>query len=788
MSMIMNHNITSLMGQRIMNKNSLAMKRSLEKLSSGLRTKIAHMDHTAEMAIGEVMRSRIAGMQKGVSNSQDGISMIQTAIGGLDQTQSMLNRMRELSVQAANDALTQQDRSYIQVEINEIRDQVDRIGNSTQFNRKNILSGDNAVLWSSTDNDVRAIIQGGLRTIDNYGQKISVDGNFKISVDSKAGQAQVQKSDIFKVRHDNTLSDKNVNASLGVDDVSTLGNIPAGNYSLSLSAGEADDAKITGAFGFDGNVSEIFDFELSDELSDNANVLFEVTSLNEINGTVSLRATANILTQEGASRTARVDNIMLSEDGAAINLSDLFGDNSATMSINSLEGINVGAKFAVNFSAQSPADNAIGIDISATLDSSDINNWNGGPFNGESLHYVLDGEQTGGKEINFTNFFVNGKTGAVSQGSIVLNTDSGFRSSEVSGGKLDVSENEGEILASFDANYAGKVASGNTKLRDIDKFWDTQGNFLLDNPQELILTQGDGTQAKVMLYADDTLSDAAAKLNKAIGVGLGQAKYVDDASKFVSFIDGPTSGSEAVAGTMVIRSVVSGRKGEITISGNEDLLRGLSLNEIQSSKENSYNVSVRDAHTGEVIANSVKITGNKLIGAIHKNIDVEFESMYGINVKWNDSTKSFENIDGNQNEITIHLADNTSVLQTGTGEGEDVMVNIGDMRAHALGLDDINVMSQEAAARSITIIDHAADKVSMQMAKLGASQNRLEHHINNLTKEMEALEGANSNIRDTDYAKEVLEFTRIRILMDANSAMLAQSNAIQQQSILSLMR
>ena len=245
---------------------------------------------------------------------------------------------------------------------------------------------------------------------------------------------------------------------------------------------------------------------------------------------------------------------------------------------------------------------------------------------------------------------------------------------------------------------------------------------------------------------------------------------------------------EAVAGTMVIRSVVSGRKGEITISGNEDLLRGLSLNEIQSSKENSYNVNVRDAHTGEVIANSVKITGNKLIGAIHKNIDVEFESMYGINVKWNDSTKSFENIDGNQNEITIHLADNTSVLQTGTGEGEDVMVNIGDMRSHALGLDDINVMSQEAAARSITIIDHAADKVSMQMAKLGASQNRLEHHINNLTKEMEALEGANSNIRDTDYAKEVLEFTRIRILMDANSAMLAQSNAIQQQSILSLMR
>ena len=786
MSMIMNHDITSLMGQRIMNKNSLAMKRSLEKLSSGIRTKIAHMDHTAEMAIGEVMRSRVYGIEKALYNSQDGISMIQTAVGGLDQTQSMLNRMRELSVQASNDALTQQDRSYIQVEINEIRDHIDRIGNTTQFNRKNILSGDSAVLWSSSDKNVKALIHGGLRTIDNYGQKISVDGNFKISVESEAGKAQVQKSDIFKVRHDGTLSNKNVNDSLGVNDVSTLGNLPAGNFSLSLTEGDSDDVKITGAFGFDDNVNEIFDFSLSDGLTENASVLFEVTNVDETSGTVSLRATANILTQEGASRTARIDNIMLSEDGAGINLSEIFGDDSATISLNDFDSVKEGAKFVANFSAQSPADNAIGIDISATLDSSDPNNWNGGPFNGESLHYVLDGEQTGGKEISFTNFFLNSKTGTVSQGSIILDTNSGFRSSEAAGGRLESSE--GEIIASFDTNYAGKVADGSTKLRDVDKFWDSQGNFLLDNPQELMLTQGDGTQAKVMLYAEDTLNDIATKLNKAIAVGLGQADYVDDASKFVSFIDGPTSGSEAVAGTMVFRSVVAGKKGEITISGNEELLRGLSLNELQASKENSYYISVNDAHTGEVIAERTKITGNKLIGTIHKNIDVEFAPMFGINVKWNDSTKTFDNVDGNQNDITLHLADNTTVLQTGAAEGEDVMLNIGDMRSHALGLDSVNVMSREAAARSISIIDLATDHVSMQMAKLGASQNRLEHHINSLTKEMEALTDANSNIRDTDYAKELLEYTRMRILMESNSAMLAQSNAIQQQSILSLMR
>ena len=76
----------------------------------------------------------------------------------------------------------------------------------------------------------------------------------------------------------------------------------------------------------------------------------------------------------------------------------------------------------------------------------------------------------------------------------------------------------------------------------------------------------------------------------------------------------------------------------------------------------------------------------------------------------------------------------------------------------------------------------------MQQAKLGAAQNRLEHHIGNLTDEMEALNDAVSTISDTDYATELMEYTKIKILMESNTAMLAQSNALQQQSILSIMR
>lgn len=783
----MNHDMTAIMGQRIMQRNSLAMRRSLEKLSTGMRTKIPDLDNTAELAIGETMKSRIYGMEKALNNSQDGISLIQTASGALESTQSLLMRMRELSVQAANDVLTQQDRSYIQVEINEIRDEITRIGDTTQFNRKNILSGDSAVLWSTTGKNVKAIIHGGLRSIDNYGQKSDVDGNFKISVRTTAGKAQVQKSDIFRIKHDDVLTDKNVNSDVGVKDVEISGEIPSGKYNLTLSQGAGQEAKVTGSFGIggqdeDGNVykfDDAFTLETSNGLADNASILFEVQNVNSNNGTVTLKATANILTSEGISKRKTLDNILLTEGSDSVNLDGLFGSDSLGIKLENSDYVNEGAKFSVSVSANSQIENSIGIDITGT--NSEI-------FKDETLHYVLDGNQTGNKEIKFSNFFVNENSQQVTEGTITLTTDNSFRSADV-GGRLNPDENTS--LSSFEANYVGKIAGGDTKLRDVDKFWTVDGVFVLDEPRELTLTQGDGKQARIMLYADDTLNDVAKKLNNAVSIGLGQAQYVDEGAKFVTFVEGSTKGLESVEGTFVIRSVVAGEQGEIVLSGNEDVLKAFSLNTIQESKENQYDITVSDAHTDNLIAESVKITGNRLVGVIHQNVDVEFDSNFGLNIGWNDSTKNFEFTDttnGQGSEFILHLADNTTVLQTGTGEGEDVMLNIGDMRAHALGLDSVNVMSQKSAAKALTIIDSAIDRVSMQQAKLGAAQNRLEHHIGNLTDEMQALIEANSTIMDTDYAKELMEFTRIRILMESNSAMLAQSNALHQQSILSIMR
>lgn len=138
--MIINHNISALNAWRGLSQTNSAMSKSLEKLSSGLRINRA-ADDAAGLAISEKMRGQIRGLNQAVRNAQDAISLIQTAEGALNETHSILQRMRELAVQAANDTNTIDDRREIQKEINELIDEIDRIAQQTEFNTQKLLNG-----------------------------------------------------------------------------------------------------------------------------------------------------------------------------------------------------------------------------------------------------------------------------------------------------------------------------------------------------------------------------------------------------------------------------------------------------------------------------------------------------------------------------------------------------------------------------------------------------------------------------------------------------------------------
>ncbi|GAA0117246.1 flagellin N-terminal helical domain-containing protein [Clostridium senegalense] len=142
--MIINHNMNALNAHRSMVGNTGAAGKSMEKLSSGLRINRAG-DDAAGLAISEKMRGQIRGLDQAQRNSQDGISLIQTAEGALNETHSILQRMRELAVQGGNDTNNTSDRGQIQKEIEQLTSEINRISNTTEFNTKKLLNGDTDV-------------------------------------------------------------------------------------------------------------------------------------------------------------------------------------------------------------------------------------------------------------------------------------------------------------------------------------------------------------------------------------------------------------------------------------------------------------------------------------------------------------------------------------------------------------------------------------------------------------------------------------------------------------------
>ena len=143
MALVINTNTSSYNAQMQLNKTNNSMQTAMERLTSGLRINSAK-DDAAGLAIGNTMTSQIRGLSQAMRNANDGISLAQTAEGAMDETNSILQRMRELGVQAANDTNTSGDRQKIAEEISALSSEVDRIANTTTFNGQKILASANS--------------------------------------------------------------------------------------------------------------------------------------------------------------------------------------------------------------------------------------------------------------------------------------------------------------------------------------------------------------------------------------------------------------------------------------------------------------------------------------------------------------------------------------------------------------------------------------------------------------------------------------------------------------------
>jgi flagellin-like hook-associated protein FlgL len=254
----------------------------------------------------------------------------------------------------------------------------------------------------------------------------------------------------------------------------------------------------------------------------------------------------------------------------------------------------------------------------------------------------------------------------------------------------------------------------------------------------------------------------------------------------------PKDGSlQSVNGTLLLHSPLLGNVGRISLSGDERLIKALGFMEIQSAVNTVYDFSISDAHSGSLIKSGVRISGNTLYGELQENIDVRLTNNFAIKADGKNLASggygTFVFSEGGADNFILHIAADSVVLQIGANQGENMLISFGDTSSAALGVDKVNVTDRELAARAVTIIDNAINKVSTKRARLGAYQNRLEHTITNLTAASANTTASESRIRDADMAKEMINFTRLNILSQAGSSMLGQANQFP-QSVLTLTR
>ena len=211
--MVVQHNLTAMNSNRMLGVTTSAQAKSTEKLSSGYKINRA-ADDAAGLSISEKMRKQIRGLTQASSNAQDGISAVQTAEGALNEVQDMLQRMNELAVKAANGTNSEDDRNYIQDEVNQLIKEIDRVSTTTKFNETYLLKGDDTVKFTATPT-------AGLATTLTDGSD-TAQAKIEITIAANSYKTEGGKSDVtfslmgknFSVRLEETDDNKTLATKL----------------------------------------------------------------------------------------------------------------------------------------------------------------------------------------------------------------------------------------------------------------------------------------------------------------------------------------------------------------------------------------------------------------------------------------------------------------------------------------------------------------------------------------------------------------------------------------------
>ena len=774
--MITNTNLFSLSSLVAAGRNQGDLSQSINRLSSGLRIN-SFMDDPSRMSISEKMRGFILGLQTSSQNAQDGISYLQTAEGATTEITNMLQRMRELSVEGANGVYSANDRLEIQKEIDQLKAEIDRISETTQFNTKKLINGESSGAWNSGTDKISAVINGTV-----------ADGNYDISVDVKPGQNQVQSTQIFTLREGELGAYVGNQGTTNIGEVSSPDNIKdTADGSYNVTVANPTDGGVAGA-----DMNSSMDF-INSYQKEGSNMAFGTVSATALktneSGYFMIEFTENSTTAEnGAGYRVKFISAETGEEGQWIDFETEDGKLKGSYDSN---GFNL--EFEIPMLAGADTVNDGDKFLFSVTDAKDVTNnedlmANGGGalqisqngVQGPVIVYNQPNSLTKPDDkdgiVEYNNVTVHmvtldSKTGTFDTGEITL----GFQENTGAAGN-------GQTLggtASIEVRKGGEAATATTKLSELANFVDENGVELFASTQELKI-YGNNTNTTIYLEGDDTIQDVVEKITKAITQDLGMGSGLTEVDKkLVSFNQIEGTGFGVVPGTMILQSALTGKDGELSFIGSQKLMDALGLEVVQESSQNIQTITATDNLTGVVVGE--RVTSNSRVTDVIPGIDLIVDTRTGVDAYYNTGTGKIDFKPSNRLEnqnLNLHIVDARTEIQIGTEKGEKLDVSLPALNTAALGIGNTNINTQEDAQRAITEIDNALSKVVSARSKIGAHVNRLNSTINTLATAEENTTASESRIRDTDIAKETTAMTTAQVAYQANIAILAQANQI----------
>ena len=745
--------------------NNRSLNKNLEKLSTGYKINRAG-DDAAGLAISEKMRAQISGLEGATKNAKDGISLVQTAEGALTEVHDMLNRMTTLAEQSANGTYQDElDREQLNKEINQLQSEIDRIADSTNFNGLKLLDGSLAEKNTITNTETQLMTIKGTKadgTGDNTGATVStayataVGETYTAKItDAATGKFEALSfnfTDKDGAEHNLTLASQAATDIISQDNlVSALNGT---TEKLVLSPTDSDEKPEDALKAFRDTFT----------VSKGASGEIKFTVKNEAVGArmINVKASTDQTTLADAMSSTNLKSVDMSKaDGKKEGLVLTIGGTAAAGERVQIGGktyefvtgatdsaATAGATAVVAGNQQTAtknlyaALNADGYDVSLESDGSD------GKIRFTNLDQISETQAGGAVSVSSSNLAVEDQE-ATKQTSTI--TVSGTAATTGKNGTISVSyvdaagKNQSKEISfkttggvNTDATAISDALKADTDLNGLFEFDNTTAGKIKITSRSTDNTMNQIGSITVKTDADTSNSEVDITSATTITAGLNDGKSIElkDGTKNIAAGDTVTVNGKTYEFAAHSAAEVA--------DGNVRVLMGA------NGKDSMKNLS--DAMTDDGILNSYDASSGKIVFSDRDNIPET--STGGLTLQIGDTADSY-------NKLTVSVA---------------------DMHSAALGIskEDIDIGTQEGAAAALDKIKAAVNKVSDVRGNLGALQNRLDHTINNLGVMRENIQNAESQIRDTDVAEEMMTYTKNSILNQSAQAMLAQANQLPQ--------